>query len=210
MERYFNTEGVCRPNKHYMIRLDERLDEIKRLLVDRGKYFVINRGRQYGKTTTLRALKNYLDKDYIVLALDFQGIGEEEFVDAPAFSRAFASVIVEAFAGAEADGKDFALRPLKEFLGNEKERNMRELFLCLSRLCAMSARPIVLLIDEVDSAPNNQVFIEFLAMLRQYYLKKEDTPIFHAVVLASVYDIKNLRLKLRPDTEHQYVVDLMN
>mgnify|MGYP001073328865 FL=1 len=55
--KYFNTEGLCRPEKHYMVRLDVRLEQIKRLLVDREKYFVINRGRQYGKTTTLSALR---------------------------------------------------------------------------------------------------------------------------------------------------------
>lgn len=60
MQRYFNTEGSCNPKEHYMVRLDERLDRIKRLFVDRGKYFVINRGRQYGKTTTLQALAEYL------------------------------------------------------------------------------------------------------------------------------------------------------
>ncbi len=28
--RYFNTEGgVCRPDEHYMVRLDDRLDKIK-------------------------------------------------------------------------------------------------------------------------------------------------------------------------------------
>ena len=30
------------------------------------------------------------------------------------------------------------------------------------------------------------------------------TPIFHSVILAGVYDNKNLKLKLRPDSEHQY------
>ena len=56
MERYFNTEGICWPDLHYMVPLDERLEKIKGLFVDRGKYFIINRGRQYGKTTTLQAL----------------------------------------------------------------------------------------------------------------------------------------------------------
>ncbi len=56
MRRYFNTEGQCEPEEHFMVRLEERLEKIKTLYVDRGKYFVINRGRQYGKTTTLRAL----------------------------------------------------------------------------------------------------------------------------------------------------------
>ena len=55
------------------------------LHVDRKKYFMINRGRQYGKTTTLRALAEYLKDDYVVVALDFQAIGAEEFADAELF-----------------------------------------------------------------------------------------------------------------------------
>ena len=43
MTRYFNTEGLCRPEEHYMVRLDDRMAQIKRKLVDRKKYFVINK-----------------------------------------------------------------------------------------------------------------------------------------------------------------------
>ncbi len=39
-------------------------------------------------------------------------------------------------------------------------------------------KPIVLMIDEVDSASNNQVFIDFLAQLRGYYLDRERRSIF--------------------------------
>lgn len=60
------------------------------------------------------------------------------------------------------------------------------------------------MIDEVDSASDNQVFVDFLAQLRGYYLKRDKMPIFHSVILAGVYDIKNFKLKLRPDTVHQY------
>lgn len=60
------------------------------------------------------------------------------------------------------------------------------------------------MIDEVDSASNNQVFIDFLAQLRGYYLARNVSPIFRLVILAGVYDIKNLKLKLRPDEAHQY------
>ena len=44
----FNTTAVCVPAKHYMVDLSERVKEIKQL-VDEGKYFTINRARQYGK-----------------------------------------------------------------------------------------------------------------------------------------------------------------
>lgn len=62
MTRYFNTEGICKPTEHYMVSLDERLEQMRKLYVDRGKYFVINRGRQFGKTTTLISLAEYLKR----------------------------------------------------------------------------------------------------------------------------------------------------
>lgn len=202
--KYFNTEGLCRPTEHYMVNLDARLEKIKELLVDRKKYFVINRGRQYGKTTTLRALEEYLGSEYIVLSLDFQGVETDKFADASVFAHAFAKELIEAAEFTELKGKNPVLEPLKQFAkGNEKD-GMMELFVVLSKMCRESEKPIVLMIDEVDSASNNQVFVDFLSILRKYYLNRDKTPIFHSVILAGVYDIKNLKLKLRPDSEHQY------
>ena len=37
MRRYFNTEGLCVPEEHYMVKLDERLNKIKELFVDKGR-----------------------------------------------------------------------------------------------------------------------------------------------------------------------------
>ena len=48
------------------------------------------------------------------------------------------------------------------------------------------------------------MFIDFLAQLRGYYLDRERRSIFHSVILAGVYDIKNLKQKIRPDEAHQY------
>ena len=44
MEKYFNVEGACYPEEHYMVDIQERLEKIK-VLVDKKKYFTINRGR---------------------------------------------------------------------------------------------------------------------------------------------------------------------
>ena len=89
MQRYFNTEGQCEPKKHYMVRLDDRLEKIKRLFVDRGKYFIINRGRQYGKTTTLRLLAEFLKDDYVILSMDFQMMSSANFADEQTFVISF-------------------------------------------------------------------------------------------------------------------------
>ena len=203
MERRFNVTGSCSPQRHYMVRLDDRLKKIKEDYIDYGSYFVINRGRQYGKTTTLAALEKYLKKDYTVLSLDFQQMGTEDFTDAATFAHAFAAILIETLETNGLDDREELMEPLTEIM--ERDGNsLKDLFVRLSRMCRNSAQPIVLMIDEVDSAGNNQVFIEFLAQLRGYYLKRDKMPIFHSVVLAGVYSIKNLKLKLRPESEHQY------
>ena len=50
---------------------------------------------------------------------------------------------------------------------------MDELFLTLGEWCSLSEKPIVLFIDEVDSATNNQVFLDFLAQLRDGYISRD-------------------------------------
>ena len=203
-ERFFNTEGICDPKLHYMVRIDDRIREIRRLFVDRGKYFVINRGRQYGKTTTLHALAKYLRDDYLVLAMDFQEIGTAEFKDENTFSRAFADILIKALKKADAGGEAETAEQIEAFAGKREDVTLRELFDRISGLCRQSPKPVVAIIDEVDSAANNQVFIDFLAILRRYYIDRENQPIFHSVILAGVYDIKNLKLKSRSEAEHQY------
>lgn len=73
-------------------------------------------------------------------------------------------------------------------------------------LCKRCDKKIVLMIDEVDKSSNNQVFLHFLGMLRNKYIKRvgNDIPTFWSVILAGVYDIKNMKLKLRLDEEKKY------
>ena len=96
MPRVFNTTAVCIPEKHYMVNLDSRLQEIRQL-VDEGKYFTINRARQYGKTTLLMALNQSLKNAYYTVPLDFQTFGSAEFSTEYAFAEAFAGAFAENF-----------------------------------------------------------------------------------------------------------------
>ena len=204
--RYFNTEGVCKPSKHYMVCLDDRLEKIKKLYVDKEKYFLINRGRQYGKTTTLKALAEYLKDDYLVLSMDFQMMSTANFADEQIFVISFIEYIEELAASEKESLKTIHTEVSQALscLKNQEDKTIKNMFWYLSSMCSASEKPIVLMIDEVDSAFNNQVFIDFLAQLRGYYLDREKRPIFHSVILAGIYDIKNLKLKIRPDEEHQY------
>lgn len=205
MQKCFNTEGLCFQEDHYMVNLDERVRKIK-VLVDNGKYFVINRARQYGKTTTLWALEQYLKREYAVVSVSFQRLGNSDFKDEYSFARSFARLLIEAMQEKRIPGLDpETIMEFKAAAGEEKPvLNLSDMFRYLKRLCATSERPVVLMVDEVDSASNNQVFLDFLAQLRVRYLERKVTSTFHSVILAGVYDIKNLKLKLRPEEEHKY------
>ena len=95
MKRYFNTTGACDPQLHYMVDISRKLVQIQRL-VDRGFYFTINRARQYGKTTTLTALADFLSGDFIVASLDFQKLSSRDFESETSFANAFAEQFVSA------------------------------------------------------------------------------------------------------------------
>lgn len=87
--------------------------------------------------------------------------------------------------------------------GQENRIELYELFGFLTEICGKAGKPFVLIIDETDSASNNEVFLDFLAQLRAAYLDRNATPTFWSVVLAGVYDIRNIRRKIRSDMEHK-------
>ena len=60
------------------------------------------------------------------------------------------------------------------------------------------------MIDEVDQASGQEIFLAFLGMLRDKYLNRDRRPTFQSVILAGVYDIKNLKVKIRTESKHQY------
>ena len=76
--RTFNSTAVCIPSKHYMVDLTSRLEQIK-TMVDAGQYFVVNRARQYGKTTLFASLYRFLKDEYTVVSLDFQALSSASF-----------------------------------------------------------------------------------------------------------------------------------
>jgi hypothetical protein len=198
MGKEFNIAGACDPNLHYMVNPIGRLEEIKKL-VDKGAYFTINRARQYGKTTTLTALEQYLNPYYAVVFLDFQFISSANFATEEAFTRAFCRQLVSV--GGNVIDKSI----IDELNSIAKDKScttdLSELFELLSRWCAISDKKVVMLIDEVDSATNNQVFLDFLSQLRGYYLHRSKKTTFQSVILAGVHDVKNIKRKIRSDEE---------
>ena len=200
MAKVFNVNGACKDGMHYMVDLKPRLAMIK-AMIDAGQYFTINRARQYGKTTTLRALENYLKNDYLVVSLDFQKMSALSFESEQTFVAAFSEELLD---------------NIKIFPGNIEERltafveetarinSLQALFKVLRVWCEKSDSKLVMIIDEVDTATNNQVFLDFLAQMRAAYLNRDVAATFQSVILAGVYDVRNLRRKIRDDGEHGF------
>ena len=114
-----------------MVDLTDRLGKIK-AMVDAGQYFTINRARQYGKTTTLKALEEFMKDDYIVISMDFQMLSASKFKNENVFSIAFARKFIRA-AEMNKTMEPGVLMPLKAALETDKEElELTELFDALS------------------------------------------------------------------------------
>jgi hypothetical protein len=191
----FNITGTCIPELHYIVDISSKLDKVLHL-VETGEYFHINRPRQYGKTTMLSFLVRELRKrpGYFVISTSFEGLGDESFKDAESFCSSFIQILSEIL-------KHEENTILLEFIQSyETINNLKQLSIFISNFIQKSNQKVVLIIDEVDKASNFNLFINFLGMLRDKYLKKY-APTFHSVVLAGLHDIKNIKQKIRPDTE---------
>ena len=201
--RWFNTTSACVPSKHYMVDLSQRAMDIKKL-VDDGKYFTINRARQYGKTTTVKALRLKLWDQYIVLNLSFQGITNASYQTEGEFVQTFSRLILDQHEFYGVAIPESMLNALESLCDKDPERvKMDELFREFRRWMVKSDKGVVMLIDEVDSAKNNQVFIDFLGLLRDGYIAREvdDIPFFQSVILVGVTDVKHLKSKIRSEDD---------
>lgn len=204
MNKTFNINGTCYPEENYMVDMESRLKEIEKL-VDNKKYFTINRARQYGKTTLLNLMVQYLSVKYTVFSVSFEGLGDSVFEKEASFCSMICKLLYDAIRYDEVPSVETPVKNIVyEVVQNNSIEDLFSLSAMISELCGAAKRPVVLMIDEVDQASGHKVFLDFLGMIRSKYLKRTTRPVFQSVILAGVYDIKNLRQRIRKDEEHQY------
>jgi transposase len=198
MAKIFNITGKCFPAQHYMADVSEKMAKTIKM-VEQGDYFIINRPRQYGKTTLLYALAESLRKnnEFVVLNTSFEGVGDLFFSDEKKFSQ---ELIRHWEKYASVSAPEWTVWLSEQ---SPKMNSLQDIERLITQLVSKTDKKVVLFIDEVDKSSNNQLFVSFLAMLRSKYLERDVFKTFHAVVLAGVQDVKSLKLKLRPDEEQK-------
>ncbi len=199
MRKEFNDTGVCVEKRHFMVNTTLKIEKIFEL-IEYEKYFIMNRPRQFGKTTSLYRLHKelLLKENYLTILLSFEISSDTVFKDIESFSNYFITLFN---------------RELKQYYPNQEifinenfetsETEFNKLSLQITDFVQKVGKKVVVLIDEVDKSTNNQLFLHFLGMLRDKYLKRDlgIQPTFHSVVLVGIHDIKTIKLKLRPDEE---------
>ena len=188
--RRFNTEGPVRPDDHYAIAPLTRVDVDELLDLIRAKrYFVLHAPRQTGKTSALLALRDLLNEAGEVLCVyaNFEvGQAMRENLE-----QALRALLDELASRALAAGDGFLEDAWPDVLA--KSGPGGALRGALTRWAAASSKPLVLLIDEIDSLVGDTL----LSVLRQlragYDRRPEGFP--QSVVLCGVRNIRDYRIR---------------
>lgn len=194
----FNITGTCFPDMHYMVDLTSRL-EIMKQMIDDDIYFCINRGRQYGKTTTINALSDYLKADYAVFSITFEDVSSRDFESLEKLLSIVINKMNDMIQLEEVFNVSSKSQEILEKLADKSEISSSEFTTSIAKVVKNNEKPFVLIIDEVDQASSFDSFLKFLGVLRAAYLVRNKRPTFKSVILASVYDVKNLKNKI-PDS----------
>nr|VFJ55012.1 MAG: hypothetical protein BECKFM1743C_GA0114222_101495 [Candidatus Kentron sp. FM] len=198
----FCTAGPIRPDDHYSIPALSRWDthEIRRLIQEK-RYFVLHAPRQTGKTTCLFALMEELNAqgDYIALYVN---------VEPAQSARGNVREAMRTIVGSVAGNAHLYLddRRLKEWVDGAFQEfgSHGALKGLLSRWSRENHRPIVLLLDEVDSLVGDTL----ISLLRQIRAGYPDRPgaFPQTVLLCGVRDVRDYRIHVSDDRGDSQVI----
>ena len=196
--RFFNTEGPVVARDHYCVPPLERFDLAEILeLIRQKRYFVLHAPRQTGKTSALLALRDLLNG----------GSARSEF------RCVYANV-----EGAQAAREDLglAMQAILDELASRARSTLRDGFLdevwpgilarsgpagalreALTRWTEADPRPLVLLIDEIDTLVGDTL-LSVLRQLRAGYDRRPEG-FAQSVVLCGVRDVRDYRIHSRTE-----------
>ena len=115
MRKKFNLTGWCNSKRHFMADISGKVAQVMEMVED-GDYFIINRSRQYGKTTMLKTIDKVLSKapEWLVFSISFEGISSEEYLEEGSFCDNFLLLLhSEMVEKEEMDLADFIMQTSK-------------------------------------------------------------------------------------------------
>lgn len=194
--RIFNTTGPVRPSQHYCLPPLERfnLNDVL-FLIEQQKYFVLHAPRQVGKTSYLLALMEYLNAQGTYHCLYFN-------VEAAQAMRENVEAAMRVIMGQLASGARtylddlFPQQIMVEMLEIYGAGALSEL---LVRWTAQNEKPLILLIDEIDTLIGDTL-ISVLRQLRAGHPKRP-TSFPQSIILCGVRDVRDYRIHSSRDKE---------
>ncbi|MCG8363061.1 MAG: ATP-binding protein, partial [Pseudanabaenales cyanobacterium] len=190
-ERFFNTAGPVRSDWHYLIDPLSRwdMDDILQLIAQ-GKYFVLHAPRQTGKTSCLLALMERLNAEE-----RYQAVYTN--IETAQTARNDVARGIEAIAYALAAAVNLYLQDARLLDWRMQLRAQALpaddlLRTLLTQWASQNAKPIVLILDEVDALVGDTL-ISLLRQLRGGYAQRPQAfPI--SVILCGVRDVRDYRI----------------
>ncbi len=191
MERFFNTAGPIQKDIHYFIDPLKRfdLDEVL-MLIGQRKYFVMHAPRQTGKTTCLLSLRDFLNAQG-----EYQSIYVN--VESGQAARNDVGAVIKGICQRICDESnilfdDDIAQKTKDEVKDMEPGVMLTGF--LSRLSTRLHKPLVLLIDEIDSLVGDSL-VSVLRQIRSGYPNRpKHFPL--SIVLCGVRDVRDYRIVL--------------
>ena len=198
-DRFFCTEGPIKPERHYHVpplgRID--LDGVLRL-IGQWRYLVLHAPRQTGKTTALLALRDALNAggECHCVYVNVE-IGQAARDDVTAAMRAILDRLAVEAERTLGDGLLAGIWPAALATAG----GLGALLKALTLWAEAAPKPLVLLIDEVDSLVGDTL----IALLRQLRNGYPDRPRRYpqSVILCGVRDVRDYRIQ---STREQAVV----
>ena len=189
--KYFNTAGPVRPSDHYTLDLFGRINLPEILtLIEQKKYFILYAPRQTGKTSSLLALRDYLNAEgkYHCVYVNV----EDAQTARSDVDRGIKTIIAALHLELRLSHRNI----LDKFPDYPKYLNIipsdQLLNTILSEFSMNLEKPLILFIDEIDSLVGDTL-ISVLRQLRSGYINRpRGFP--QTVILCGVRDLQDYRI----------------
>jgi type II secretory pathway predicted ATPase ExeA len=186
MSRWFNIAGPCKPDKHYTLSATSRLPNLS-MMIEQESYFVVHAPRQTGKTTAMLALAQQLTTTgrYAAVLVSVE-VGSAFNHDPGAAELAILGTWYDTISIRLPNELQ---PPVKQWQKEEPGQRIRAFFQAWAKA---SARPLVVLIDEIDSL-QDETLISILRQLRDGFPNRpENFP--SSIGLIGLRDVRDYKV----------------